>query len=69
MRKGNPHPNTSGLIVRPRVAEEKTCHRPIQVKVIPSQYEAWMSIPVKERQEYLREAIAKKLAEKNLLPS
>ncbi len=65
----NLNPNMSGLMPRDRVAEEKTCHRPIQVKVIPSQYEAWMSIPVKERQEYLREAIAKKLAEKNLLSS
>ena len=63
----NPNPNTSGLNPIPKIAPEGTARRPVQVKVPVSQYDAWMSLPATERNEYLREAIAKKLAEKNLL--
>ena len=41
--------------------------RLLQQKVPVNHYEAWMSLPAKERNEYLREAIAQKLAEKNLI--
>lgn len=63
----NPNPNTSGLKPIPKIVPEGTARRPVQVKVPVSQYEAWMSLPAKERNEYLRTCIAQKLAEKNLI--
>lgn len=63
----NPNPNTIGLRPNPKIAPEGTFKRPVQVKVPVNQYEAWMSLPAKERNDYLREAISKKLIEKNLL--
>lgn len=65
----NHHPNTTGLKKIPRIAPEGTCKRPVQVKVPASQYDAWMSIPAKERNDYLRKCIADKLAEKGKLLS
>ena len=65
----NRHPNTTGLRPNPKIAPEGTCKRPVQVKVPASQYDAWMSIPAKERNDYLRKCIADKLAEKKKLLS
>ncbi len=63
----NPNPNTKGLRPKPKITPEGTFKRPVQVKVPASQYEAWMSLPAKERNDYLRQAIAQKLIEKNLI--
>lgn len=63
----NPNPNTSGLKPLPKISPEGTARRPVQVRVPVSQYEAWMSLPAKERNEYLRDAIAKKLTEEKLI--
>ena len=63
----NPNSNTTGLVKIPRVIPGGTCRTPVQVKVPTGQYELWMSLPSEERNEYLREAIALKLAEKNLI--
>lgn len=63
----NSNPNTKGLKPNPKIAPEGTCRRPVQVKVPLSQYEAWMSLPAKERNDYLRKAIAQKLSEENLI--
>ncbi|MEM7760215.1 MAG: hypothetical protein AAF298_19120 [Cyanobacteria bacterium P01_A01_bin.40] len=65
----NPNPNTSGLKPNPKISPEGTSRRPVQVKVPASQYDAWMAIPAKERNDYLRKAIADKLAEKQKLAS
>ena len=65
----NPNPNTEGLIKIPRIVPEGTSRKPVQVKVPVSQYDAWMAIPAKERNDYLRKAIADKLAEKQKLAS
>ena len=63
----NSNPNTVGLIKIPKIAPEGTARRPVQVKVPASHYEAWMSLPAEERNEHLRQAIAAKLVEKNLI--
>jgi hypothetical protein len=60
----NLNPNTSGLKKIPKIAPEGSADKPVQVRVPASQYEAWMSLPAKERNDYLRKAIAEKL-EKN----
>ena len=65
----NSNPNTRGLKKIPKIAPEGTSRRPVQVKVPASQYDAWMAIPAKERNDYLRKAIADKLAEKQKLAS
>ncbi len=65
----NPNPNTKGLKKIPKIAPEGSAPRPITLRVPASQYEAWMSLPAEERNAYLREAIAIKLAEKNLIPA
>ena len=63
----NPSPNTRGLKKIPKIAPEGTSKRPVQVKVPASQYDAWMAIPAKERNDYLRKAIAEKLEKDGLL--
>ena len=63
----NPNPNTEGLKKIPKIAPEGSAKSPITFRVPASQYDAWVSLPAKERNEYLREAVAQKLAEKNLL--
>ena len=63
----NPNPNTSGLKKIPKIAPEGSAKKPVQVRVPASQYDAWMSLPAKERNEFLRNAIAQKLVEKNLI--
>ncbi len=63
----NPNPNMSGLKPMPKISPEGTARRPVQVKVPANQYEAWMSLPAEERNNYLREAIAAKLLQKNLI--
>ena len=65
-KRRNPNPNTSGLKKIPKIAPEGSAQKPVQVRVPASQYDAWMSLPAKERNDYLRKAIADKLAEKNL---
>lgn len=65
----NPNPNTKGLIKIPRTIPEGTARKPVQVKVPVSHYDAWMSLPAKERNDYLRKCIADKLAEKERLVS
>jgi hypothetical protein len=60
----NLNPNTSGLKKFPKIAPEGSADKPVHVRVPASQYQAWMSLPVKERNDYLRKAIAEKL-EKN----
>ena len=61
----NPNPVTAHLPPSPRLpgAKEPCAKTPIQVKVPKSQYEQWMTLPSKERNSYLREAIAKKIQE------
>ena len=66
-KRRNPNPNTVGLKKIPRIAPEGSAPKPVQVRVPAKQYDAWMSLPAKERNEYLREAIAAKLVEKNLI--
>lgn len=68
-KRRNPNPNTSGLKKIPKIAPEGSAPKPLTLRIPASQYDAWMSLPAKERNEYLREAIAQKLAEKNLLQS
>ena len=63
----NPNPNTKGLRPNPKIAPEGTCKRPVQVKVPANQYSAWMSLPAKERNDYLRKCITEKLVEKGLV--
>ena len=62
-------PNTSGLKKIPKIAPEGSAKKPVQVRVPASQYDDWMAIPAKERNDYLRKAIADKLAEKQKLAS
>ncbi len=61
----NPNPVTEHFVAPPRLpGEDEPCARtPIQVKVPKTQYKQWMSLPSKERNRYLREAIAKKIQE------
>lgn len=66
-KRRNPNPNTSGLKKIPKIAPEGSAPKSVAVRVPGKQYEAWMSLSSKERNECLREAIAQKLAEKNLL--
>lgn len=66
-RKGNPNPNTSGLKKIPKIAPEGSAPKSVAFRVPASQYEAWMSLSAKERNECLREAVAQKLVEKNLI--
>ena len=66
-KRRNPKPNTSGLKKIPKIAPEGSAQKPVQVRVPASQYEAWMSLPAKERNDYLRKAIAQKLSEENLI--
>lgn len=63
----NPNPNTKGLRPNPKIAPEGPFKKPVQVKVPASQYDAWMSLPAKERNDYLRKAIAEKLEKDGLL--
>ena len=64
---GNPNPNTSGLKPMPKIAPEGTAPRPVQVRIPASQYEAWMSLPARKRNEYLRQAISDLLVKENLI--
>ena len=61
----NPNPVTDHLLPSPRLpgASEPCARTPIQVKVPQSHYDQWMALPSKERNRYLREAIAKKIQE------
>jgi hypothetical protein len=52
----NPNPNTTGLKKIPKIAPEGSAPKPITLRVPNSHYEAWMSLPAEERNEYLREA-------------
>ena len=62
----NLNPNTSGLKKIPKIAPEGSAQKPVQVRVPASQYDIWMSLPAKERNDYLRKCIADKLVEKGL---
>ena len=66
-KRRNPNPNTVGLKKIPKIAPEGSAPKSVAVRVPANQYEAWMSLSAKERNECLRNAIAQKLAEKNLL--
>lgn len=66
-KRRNPNPNTSGLKKIPKIAPEGSAPRSVAVRVPASQYEAWMSLSAKERNECLRKAIADCLIEKNLI--
>lgn len=61
----NPNPVTNHLPPSPRLpgASEPCAKTPIQVKVPQSHYEKWMTLPSAVRNQYLREAIAKKINE------
>ena len=63
----NPNPNTEGLIKIPRTIPGGTARKPVQVKVPVNHYDAWMSLPAKKRNDYLRAAIADKLRKEGLL--
>ena len=66
-KRRNPNPNTSGLKKIPKIAPEGSAPRAVSVRVPASQYDIWMSLPAKERNECLRKAIADRLIERNLL--
>ena len=66
-KRRNPNPNTSGLKKIPKIAPEGSAPKSVAVRVPASQYDAWMSLPAKERNEYLRKAIAEKLEQDGLL--
>ena len=59
----NPNPNTEGLRPNPRIAPEGSSQKPVQVRVPLSQYDEWMALPAKLRNDYLRKCIADKLTE------
>lgn len=63
MPRGNPQ----YLKSFPKIAPEGSAPKAVSVRIPKSQYEAWMSLPAEERNEFLRSAIAQKLVEKNLL--
>ena len=62
----NPNPKTEHLSKFPKIAPEGSAVKPVQVRIPKSQYDAWMKIPSQERNQYLREAIAKKIAESSV---
>ncbi|MGK7895052.1 MAG: hypothetical protein AB4372_15880 [Xenococcus sp. (in: cyanobacteria)] len=66
-KRGNPNPNTVGLKKIPKIAPEGSAPQSVAVRIPKSQYEAWMSLSSKERNECLRNAITQKLIEKNLI--
>ena len=68
-KRRNPNPNTSGLKKIPKIAPEGSAPKSVAVRVPASQYDAWMAIPADERNDYLRKAIADKLAEQGKLVS
>ena len=51
---------------KPKIAEQGTAPKPVQVRILKDRYELWMSLPAAERNNYLREAIDKYLIEKNM---
>ena len=61
----NPNPKTDHLNRFERTIDpnEPCAKNPVQVRIAQSQYEQWMALPSKERNRYLREAIAKKIQE------
>ncbi|MDJ0725626.1 MAG: hypothetical protein QNJ38_10985 [Prochloraceae cyanobacterium] len=62
----NSNPITDHLVTPfPRLpgADEPCARTPVQVKIPQSHYEKWMSLPSNVRNQYLREAIAKKIQE------
>lgn len=63
MPRGNPQ----YLKSFPKIAPEGSAPKSVAVRIPKSQYEAWMSLPAEERNEFLRNAIAQKLIEKNLI--
>ncbi|MDJ0648558.1 MAG: hypothetical protein QNJ60_07590 [Xenococcaceae cyanobacterium MO_188.B19] len=63
MPRGNPQ----YLKSFPKIAPEGSAPKSVAVRIPKSQYEAWMSLPAEERNDYLRNAIAQKLIEKNLI--
>lgn len=63
MSRGNPQ----YLKSFPKIAPEGSAPKSVAVRIPKSQYEIWMSLSSEERNECLREAIAQKLIEKNLL--
>jgi hypothetical protein len=63
MGRGNPQ----YLKSFPKIAPEGSAPKSVAVRIPLSQYEAWMSLPMEERNECLRKAIAEKLASKNLI--
>lgn len=63
MPRGNPQ----YLKSFPKIAPEGSAPKSVAVRIPKSQYEAWMSLPAEERNDYLRKAIAQKLIEKNLI--
>lgn len=63
----NPNPNTKGLKKIPKISPKGSAKNPVHVRIPAEQYNAWMSLPSEERNECLRNAIAQKLVEKNLI--
>lgn len=63
----NPNPNTKGLKKIPKISPQGSAKNPVHVRIPEEQYKAWMSLSSKERNECLRNAIAQKLIEKNLI--
>lgn len=63
MSRGNPQYLNSF----PKIAPEGSAPKSVAVRIPKSQYEIWMSLSSEERNECLRNAIAQKLIEKNLL--
>ena len=66
-KRRNPNPNTSGLKKIPKIAPEGSAPKSVAVRVPASQYDAWMSLPAKKRNECLRKAIASELRKEGLL--
>ena len=62
-----PRGNTQNLKSFPKIAPEGSATKSVAVRVPKSQYDLWMSLPSKEKNECLRKTIANKLVEKHLI--
>jgi hypothetical protein len=59
---------TRHLMPRARIDDKELCApKPVQVKILQSQYEQWMELPAEIRTKILREAIANALENRESL--
>ena len=67
MKRGKNLKSLQNLKPYPKIREEGSAPKPVQVRIPASHYEAWMTLSTEKRNAYLREAIASVLEEENLL--